>query len=633
MANMRISWPNRLGSATFTATPGVWSSLPASNLATTQIAQVARSIGLTNVHAYVDAGAAVEVGVFAAVGHNLTTVGDIRLRGWTANPRGSYWYDFDPTNPPVGPAFTAPGALGTFGGTYWGADGLLKLNASATGFSTNARYTHTELTGGECLGVLLEPGRTNNVLQSRDGSNASWTKANCTATRTATGIDGAANTATRVTATSATGRISQAIVLGAATRRFSLYARRVTGTGTVSITVDAFAATTTITLTSAWQRFDMTSTGANPTVGVQIATSGDAIEIDCLQLEDGAYPTTPIHTTTATVSRAADAFTITVPANTSSTMLVRLKCIRAPTSEESVISLGSSALTTGRGITCDTTPNFVAKGSSASVAQWSLGSALATTERTYGISAASNDIACSLDGGAVTTDVSATVTSETTITSQNSRTGVYTVKMIAHWSTAASDAETVALSGTLAPSTADYDSTATDAWPAAWVSGTTAEQRTGVVGCAVLAPAATYRYWRLDLIDAANPDGYIEVGRLFGGSAWSPTINAIYGAGIAYESRDVVTEMDSGSEYTRARPAPRVVQFALPGLTDSETISTVLDMQRRQGSSGEVLFEFDPADTLYAPTRRFLARLRRVSPLRAIFVDRWECDIEVKELL
>lgn len=636
MANMRITWPNRFGDATYRATPGIWTTqLPPANLATRQLAQVARSVALANVHAYIDAGSAVKPEAIALAGHNLTTAGEVRVRGYSADPHGDYWWDMGPTEASQTLTCANPGSLGSYPGTYWGADGHLKHAVSAAdGMSGTPRYTHAELTAdGECLGLLLEPARTNRVLHSRDGSNAAWTKSNCTATRTATGIDGAANTATRVTATNNSGRISQALTLGAATRRFSLYVRRVTGSDTVSVTDNNFSATTTIAVTDDWQRFDFNQTTSNPTIGVQIATSGDAIDIDCVQLEDGTFPTTPIITTTASVTRSADNCTLTVPASTSYTVLAVLRCLNAPTSNEYVFTRGSAV--TGSGVYVTTGGNASSRGVNSSTAQWDLGSsAVVDTERTFCWSATANDIACSVDGAAVTTDASATVGSAADLTTGASRTGVYAVKMLATWNAVSSDADVEALAGTLARATADFDSTAVDAWPSAWVSDTTSEQRAGVVGCAVLTGSSTaYRYWRVDLIDAANPDGYLELGRVFGGSAWSPTINAVFGATLGYEDRDVVTEMDSGSEYMRKRPAPRVAQFALPAATDAEAMRTLLDMQRRQGSSGEVLFEWDSADTTYAPDRRFLARLRQVSPLQAIFVDRWGAEFQVKELL
>ena len=49
---------------------------------------------------------------------------------------------------------------------------------------------------------------------------------------------------------------------------------------------------------------------AQSDVGVQIITNGDAVIADFNQLEPGAFPTSPILTTTATVARSADAVTV-----------------------------------------------------------------------------------------------------------------------------------------------------------------------------------------------------------------------------------------------------------------------------------------------------------------------------------
>jgi hypothetical protein len=55
-----------------------------------------------------------------------------------------------------------------------------------------------------------------------------------------------------------------------------------------------------------WRRIVLSGTVTNPTVGIKIATSGDAVAMDYAQVEDGAFATTPILTTTATVTRSAD---------------------------------------------------------------------------------------------------------------------------------------------------------------------------------------------------------------------------------------------------------------------------------------------------------------------------------------
>jgi hypothetical protein len=629
MSNMRLSWPNRFADAAITGATGDWATnLPPSNLQTRAIAQVARSASAAAAALFVDTGAAVPVGVFAAVGHNLTTAADVRLRGYTADPRGTTWFDLGPSG--VQSGATVYGGEGTGGtgypGTYWGGDGLLKISGGG------GRFTHTFSTGGACLGLLLEPERTNVVLHSRDGTQSAWTKSNATATKTATGLDGTANSATRLTATGANGSMLQTITTPSSTNRFSIYARRVSGSSQISLIVAG--SPTNITLTTAWARFDVTNSGGSTTsFGIKIANSGDVIEVDCAQYEVGAYASSPIITTTASLTRNADQFSLTVASHSAGTLLVRGQRAQASTVDEPLVFFGN--ITAGHGIQSGGAGNFWALGKNGGVEQWNLGAATSSSRRTYCVSYTANNIIVSVDGAAAVTDGTATITAQTVLESLATRTGTYYLSLVAWWNAASSSADVVALSGTLSRAAADYDSTATDAWPAAWVSGTTAEQRAGVVGCSVIVPSPeqTYRYWRVDLIDAANPDGYLEVGRLFGGSAWSPAYNAVYGASIGYEDRDVIAEMDSGSEYVRKRNAPRVTQFALPALSDSETLLTVLEMQRRLGSTGEVLYEFDPADTTYAPMRRYLARLRKVSPLKAAFLDRWEAEFEAKELL
>jgi len=71
------------------------------------------------------------------------------------------------------------------------------------------------------------------------------------------------------------------------------------GTGWTDITSSLVAGT--------WVPVALTSdVGANPTVGLKMGTSGDVIDVDCFQDENGAWRTSPILTTTAAVTRNAD---------------------------------------------------------------------------------------------------------------------------------------------------------------------------------------------------------------------------------------------------------------------------------------------------------------------------------------
>jgi hypothetical protein len=157
---------------------------------------------------------------------------------------------------------------------------------------------------------LAEPSRVNNCLWGRDATNAAWTKSNVTAAKTATGLDNVANSASRLTAAANDATLLQLLTAATGTRTTSAWIKRVSGSGTVSITRNGGTGWTDITsslVTGTWVPVSLTSdVGANPTVGLKMGTSGDVIDVDCFQDEDGAWRTSPILTTTAAVTRNAD---------------------------------------------------------------------------------------------------------------------------------------------------------------------------------------------------------------------------------------------------------------------------------------------------------------------------------------
>ena len=158
-------------------------------------------------------------------------------------------------------------------------------------------------------GYLTEGSGTNLALQSEVFSNAAWVATTLTvADNSTTGPDGVTTTADTLTASALNAMLLQTVVSGSATRDFSIWLKRKTGTGTINLTVDGGVTWTPKTITSAWARYDITQAAVtNPVFGVQIATSGDAIYAWGAQLESAAFASSYIATTTASVTRAADA--------------------------------------------------------------------------------------------------------------------------------------------------------------------------------------------------------------------------------------------------------------------------------------------------------------------------------------
>lgn len=156
-------------------------------------------------------------------------------------------------------------------------------------------------------GLLMETSRTNNLLYSDDLTNAAWTKTNCTAAKNATGPDVVSNSASTLTATSTDATCLQARTLASAARSFSVYVRRKTGAGTVSITRNGGTNWTDITSSLSpmeWIQFKIENTSVtDPSCGIKISVSGDEVEVFGMQDEAGVYSSSYIPTTSATVTR------------------------------------------------------------------------------------------------------------------------------------------------------------------------------------------------------------------------------------------------------------------------------------------------------------------------------------------
>lgn len=172
-------------------------------------------------------------------------------------------------------------------------------------------------------GSWAEGNYTNRALHSRDLTNAAWTATNVTTNKDQPGADypSTNNGGTLLTATSANGTVIQATVLSSTTFVFSAWVKRITGTGTINMTVDNGATWVDVTSQISSARYQQVQipvqTLANPTFGFRIVTSGDAIAVDFAQCENSPlFATTPIVTTTAAVARGVDIPAISDPGTT-----------------------------------------------------------------------------------------------------------------------------------------------------------------------------------------------------------------------------------------------------------------------------------------------------------------------------
>lgn len=167
-------------------------------------------------------------------------------------------------------------------------------------------------------GYVAEAAATQLALNPRDMTQAAWAVVTMTTAQTSTGIDGVGNSCTRITATGASSTILQTLVAAATSRTNSCWVKRITGTGTVLLKQGTATLDITALINSAtFTLVQLNDNELNVAYGIQINTSGDALDVDCNQFEAGGIATTPIP---AAGTRAADNLLFTFAGNASASV-------------------------------------------------------------------------------------------------------------------------------------------------------------------------------------------------------------------------------------------------------------------------------------------------------------------------
>jgi hypothetical protein len=217
-------------------------------------------------------------------------------------------------------------------GTYVDADGLIKTAANNV-----PRFDHNPVTG-ECLGLLVEEQRTNLMTASEAMHTSPWGPVAATVIANDGVAPDVTTTADKIISTGGGNFRSGISIANATTYTYSVFLKSIAGTGVISqVGFERFGSTPlaasvsvnlsagTVTSNGApviassitrypndWYRVSVTakSTDATTTIVNYAAASGNEFLVWGAQLEAGAFPTSYIPTTAATVTRSADVASI-----------------------------------------------------------------------------------------------------------------------------------------------------------------------------------------------------------------------------------------------------------------------------------------------------------------------------------
>jgi hypothetical protein len=144
-------------------------------------------------------------------------------------------------------------------------------------------------------GVEPKSGRRNLLLQTEAFSVSPWTVTNASLSA------GSSSESRIVTATANNASIQQFTTVLAGTYTNSIQIRRVTGTGNIIFRLPSASQPAPVTVTSSWSTFSTTGPSGSAVnyFVLDIATSGDAVEIRYPQIESGSIATNYQKVTTA----------------------------------------------------------------------------------------------------------------------------------------------------------------------------------------------------------------------------------------------------------------------------------------------------------------------------------------------
>lgn len=141
------------------------------------------------------------------------------------------------------------------------------------------------------------------------------------------------------------------------------------------------------------------------------------------------------------------------------------------------------------------------------------------------------------------------------------------------------------------------------------------------------------QYIQIEISDAANPDGYIQMGRIFVGSGFVPALGARYGLS---EGWDDVSRLDytlSGALVADIGRRRRWAKFELGYIRQADEAPIVHEMLRRLGTAGEVLYLPNTSNWQSCQRYGFVGRLREMSAIEYPYVNARSIGLVIEELI
>ncbi|MBN50023.1 MAG: hypothetical protein CMN85_10815 [Spongiibacteraceae bacterium] len=142
-----------------------------------------------------------------------------------------------------------------------------------------------------------------------------------------------------------------------------------------------------------------------------------------------------------------------------------------------------------------------------------------------------------------------------------------------------------------------------------------------------------YSWWRADVIDAQNPDGYIEVGRLYLSAAERPGKAPRYGWGMGLSDGQQRTRAFGRQLFTTEKSTGKTLEMAFGSGSETDMWDSHFRLQRLRGTSKDVLVVLDTTKTARMRDWTVCGLLSDPQPLVNETIGFYQTSLTVEELI
>lgn len=144
--------------------------------------------------------------------------------------------------------------------------------------------------------------------------------------------------------------------------------------------------------------------------------------------------------------------------------------------------------------------------------------------------------------------------------------------------------------------------------------------------------AQTYRYWKIEISDSSNPDGYIQIGRLYVTKAFQPSVNIDYGESQGFIDNSKIRRTMNGEPVPLRREPYRFTDFTLSFGSKNEMYGTLHEIDRLRGLSKDVLYINDPDESDHLQRRVIYGLMTELNPVINSYFGIFQKKFRIEEI-